>query len=521
MSPVELLAEAEKLLAQRNYAAAETGFSAILKSHPQYARAAGGLGVCLFVRREFSGAIRAFRNAVKLEPGNGVYWTQLAEAQKAAGEKRSALRSYEEAMRLLPRDSRLPTNAGSLAFELGAVEEALGLTRRALKLDPNDMLALRNLASMAAKSGDPAEALSAARTLAARAAIPPMVTVATQLHLLGNALTMNGATDDGISTLQRALEEAPADADIRHSLALAYLAAGDHGRGFALLPARFDLPGYAENAVAKSDQPRWDGSDPSGKRVMVQCEQGAGDAVQFCRYLPELARRGATVLVACGRPLVGLLRTVEGVSGVFDGPCGHDVAVPMMDLPLRLGLTGGSAGWTGPYIAAGTARTAELRAAISVKAGGRTTVALCWSGNPDQPVNRRRSVPTSLLGTLKLDGVCFVSAQKVPPPGQGPPKGLIELDPTPELENFADTAALLAGVDLVVTTDTSVAHLAGAMGLPAWVLLHHPAPHWPYGATGERTAWYPTLRLFRQRTYGDWGPVLQDVRRRLGEHLRA
>lgn len=515
MGAAEELSRAAALLSQRRVSDALEIYQSLLRSDPKLPEAVAGVVVCAFLRGEYAIAVTELRRAIKFAPNNGVFWTQLAESQKAAGDKTLAMRSFEEAIRLLPTDSRLPTNAGSLAFELGRVDEAIALTRRALKVQPNDLVALRNLASMTAKSGDPQDALDAARALASIPPSPPTMTAATQWHLLGNALVMNGQTEEGLSALQHAHAADPADPDIRHSLALAYLAAGRYSEGWAHYPARLELPDYAAKALPPTAKSPWKGEDVTGKTVLVMTEQGAGDAIQFCRYLPALAARGARVVVSCREPLVELLRTVSGVSEVSAGVPEHDLSVPMLDLPLRLGLVGGVPGWDGPYLKAPASRTEVLRRQMESTARGRRIVAVCWTGNPDQPVNRRRSIPAKMLASLKHDWVCLVSAQKVRVPGDDPPRGLFDLDPMPEISDFADTAALLSAVDLVISTDTSVAHLAGALGLPAWVLLHHPAPHWPYGETGDMTPWYPTLRLFRQARYGDWDGVLQSVRDRL------
>jgi hypothetical protein len=234
--------------------------------------------------------------------------------------------------------------------------------------------------------------------------------------------------------------------------------------------------------------------------------------IQFARFIPELARRvGGPVTLGCN-PLLGeLMKSVDGVGEVWskkEAPV-HEVSVLMLDLPLLLGVVGRLAEFAGPYLKADPARVERFRALIRQRSGGRKpSVGLCWSGSPRQPVNFRRSFDPALLSGLVKGrkDAAFFSLQKVPVPGTQTPKGVIDL--TEEMKDFADTAAFMSTLDQVITTDTSTAHLAGALGLSATVLLHHPAAHWTWGREGERTEWYPTLRLIRQERAGDWGGVV-------------
>lgn len=515
------LAYANALFREGRHAEAEVEFRAHLERDPKSGGAMFGLAVILMSRKDSAAAVELLRKAVKAAPQNARIRGLLGQAYESVGKHEESARAYEEAARLDPTDPKPLVNGAAALMHLNRNAEAIAVLKRALTIAPGDPLALKDLVVATARVGTPEEAMSAAVAYGNLPPMPPTITRESQIRAVGTALVQAGRVAEGIAMLERAAANAPGDADLRHVLGLAYLISGQHRRGFELWQARGQAAGSEGMAIPKKVAPAWDGvADVRGKRVLVLAEQGVGDALQFARYLPELARRGAEVIVGCNLLAVTLLERVEGVRSASpdDPPPAHDLSVLMLDLPLLLGVPDEIARFASPYLTSEPERVARIRGHLG-KADGRPRVALCWSGSPLQPVNARRAFdPRRLEPLIKaFPGVQFVSAQKLPLPGTSTPKGL--LDPTPHLRDFADTAALIDAVDLLITTDTSTAHLAGGMGKASWVLLHHPTPHWPFAQSGDRCEWYPGLRLFRQPAYGDWDSVIAGVRAALGVWL--
>ena len=261
-------------------------------------------------------------------------------------------------------------------------------------------------------------------------------------------------------------------------------------------------------------RPIWDGGDVAGRKVFVFAEQGQGDQLQFVRYVPLLADRGARVTLEAHprlRPVLQTLRGVEEIVTFGTAPDAHDLVAPLLSLPRHLGASPAAAG-AAPYLGA-----PEGPDILSARSGsGPLRIGLVWSGNPQQPTNPRRSCSLDDIRQLAdLPDTELYSLQK------GSAATDLKLatwagaitDLGPGLADFGVTARTLGALDLLVTTDTAIAHLAGAMGKTAWVLLAY-AADWRW-SEGETTPWYPSLRLFRQPAPGDWTSVIENVRRAL------
>jgi hypothetical protein len=259
---------------------------------------------------------------------------------------------------------------------------------------------------------------------------------------------------------------------------------------------------------------------------LIHTEQGLGDTIQFIRYAPLLAARGARVIVECPPDLADLLRTVAGVADVVPRPNPlppFDVHAAVLDLPRLFGTTLATVPANVPYVTADPARGqkwfAKVTSSISVPPGPR--VGLVWSGNPKHANDRNRSIPLRAFEPLAaLTHVTFFNLQKGPAAGQMSDSTLTLklIDHTAKLHDFADTAALIAHLDLVITVDTSVAHLAGALAKPVWVLLPK-VPDWRWMLDRADSPWYPTMRLFRQDAIGDWAGVVRQVKEELPTNL--
>jgi hypothetical protein len=258
----------------------------------------------------------------------------------------------------------------------------------------------------------------------------------------------------------------------------------------------------------------WDGSDPSGRTILIHTEQGFGDVIQFARYLPLLADKGATVILECNVALRALMSGVKGVSRVV--PAGmslpdFDLHAPILSLPRALETTLESVPRDVPYVYVDPARDQRWRTRITPDA---FNIGIVWWGNT-RPDPARSCPPDNLIelaGVARGKNVRFFSLQKgdLPPEARSLPTGLNLVDIGPELKDFADTAAAMGNLDLVITIDTAAAHLAGALARPVWTLLPW-SPDWRWMLDREDSVWYPTMRLFRQEQRGDWAGVMRRV----------
>jgi hypothetical protein len=293
---------------------------------------------------------------------------------------------------------------------------------------------------------------------------------------------------------------------------------GDFEQGWPDYEARLRLSSAATRDFA---QPVWDGSPLEGRRVLVHAEQGFGDAIHFIRYAPLMAERGGEVIVECRAHLADLFRTVKGVREVVvDGePLPAFAAhVPMLSLPLLFQTRRATIPKEVPYLLVNPARREIWRKRLGEKRG-RLRIGLCLAGSALNRRTRTRDISLERLGPLlEVKGIDFFSLQPGPS-AEETARSLAKagiIDHTKEVGDFADTAAFMAELDLVITVDTAVAHLAGALGRPVWTLLPL-IPDWRWGLEGADTPWYPTMQLFRQTSAGDWEPVVQRVASALNE----
>jgi len=428
----------------------------------------------------------------------------------------------------------LSIEAAYRALADGRTEEAEAGLARAAALGPVRPDLLTDLGALLRRRGKPAAAIACYRR--ALAAAPDL---AGAWSNLGNALRDLGRLDDSVSALRRAVALAPGEsgplynlalalrdarqteeaeeifaalaagtpdnADYAWDLALSRLARGAFEAGFAGYEARLRLPRLA---LAPRPLPLWQRGEPlAGRTLLVASEQGFGDAIQFARHLPALAAQGARVILECQPEQVALFSRLPGLAQVIAKgaePPPADLWVPLASLPHRLGLRPSMLPGPIPYLPTPPARLPPPPR----PPGCRALVGLVWAG---KPVPCDRSWPIDSLAPLfDLPGISWISLQTGPRAAELHESGFdrLVLDGGARLTSFADTAALLASLDLVVTVDTATAHLAGALGRPVWVLLRY-VSDWRWGPPGAATTpWYPSMRLIRQTTPEDFtGPV--------------
>jgi tetratricopeptide (TPR) repeat protein len=447
-------------------------------------------------------AVLAYRRALAARPDAPRTSIQLAGALQRLGRKAEALRTTADALSMRPDDAELRNAHGALLYEMKRPEAALAHLAYAMRLSPSLRAARANAGLAANALGMFERIVASARAVLARE--PDCAATHAQL---GQALVSLGRLDEARAHVDAALALAPDDLEALMARSRLLFLSGDWEAAWPAYSVRWRR---ADNPPPRTKVPQWQpGEDPAGLSIFVHAEQGLGDTINFCRYLPVLAARARHVRFGCQEPLVDLLRaSLPGVEVVPhpQGPGQCARIVPLLDLPMRLGMH--DPWWPGtPYL------RAEGPPPLSWPEDGRLAVGMAWAGNPDHGNDRFRSIAAERLVFLAGDPRArIVSLQRQPPDAvreRIDAAGLM-LDAGDRLHSFSDSAALVERLELVVTVDTSLAHLAGAMGKPVWMLLPS-APDWRWGIEGEATPWYPSMRIFRQRVHGDWSAPLAEL----------
>ncbi|QWT45482.1 tetratricopeptide repeat protein [Azospira inquinata] len=509
-------------------AAADQALARLPGTGAERATALGARGRALIALGRLDAALAAYEQAATLEPGQPDYARAVALLQVQRQGPEAALPALERALALVPEDPVLQQYRGLALLDGDQPEAALAAFRRieqasanGASTPPADALLGQGLALAALGQTDPARACCD-RVLAAQPHHP---------GALNNRGLLSQRAEDypaALADFREAVAHHPQFAEAWFNLALLELRLGDYEAGWA----HYEWRWRRRPAPVLPGRP-WRGDfSLAGKTLVLYAEQGYGDTLQFCRYLPQVVALGARVILRVPGPLVPLLRSLPGaplVQGDDAPPPPGDAHCPLLSLPLALGRTRPEGG--APYLAPDPelSRSWAARLATSEKTGAERPlrIGLVWAGGerPQQPearsINRRRNVPLALLAPLAQvpspRPLHFISLQK----GEAALAQLAQLDeaswpaPRPEdfsafLTDFAQSAALVAQLDLVITVDTAVAHLAGALGRPVWIFNRR--DHcWRWGEGEGPSPWYPTARLFRQSAPGDWPGVVARV----------
>jgi tetratricopeptide (TPR) repeat protein len=473
------------------------------------------LGCALSDRGELQEAIAALTRATELDPDNAMANNLLGIALRKAGRMDEATAAFARAVWIEPNFAEAYNNLGNALTDRGQYDRAIAAYRQAIALRPEYPEALRNIASSLRAAGRFEEALAALGKV-----VEQEPGDADARNRLGVVLGEAGKVAEAVAVGRTAVAMPGATRLMRWHLAVNLLKAGELQEGFAEYEARW---GASEdhNQPRQLGKEQWAGDDLAGRRILLYAEQGIGDTIQFVRYVPLVAGRGGRIILECQRPLVRLLKPLSGIEQIIlpdQPPPPLDTHCPLMTLPMVFNTTLATIPNQVPYLHADPALVKHWHRRIS-QLDRKFKIGLNWAGNPDQKGDRHRSTTLSTLAPLAtIPEVAFISLHKGAAAGQAqkPPRGLHLVDWTADLDDFADTAGLIANLDLVLTTDTSVPHLAGAMAKPVWVMLPF-AADWRWMLGRDDSPWYPTMRLFRQRTPGDWGDVARRVAQALGE----
>ena len=451
---------------------AEMLYRQILEVRPNHADSLHLLGVIAGQRDDNATAVEWISKAIAVAPNAAIYHNNLGAFTRRLGKMDQAMAAYRKAVELQPEYADARYNLGNVLRDTGQIESSIAEYREAVRLRPGHAETHNNF---------------------------------------GFALQDLGRIEDAAAEYREAIRLRPDYADAHLNLAFALLVRGDFAHGLPEYEWRTRRPAHG---MPPLPQPQWDGGPLEGRTILIRSEQGLGDGIQFVRYVPLLAARGATVILECLPELRRLFQGAPGVTHVVargETPPPFDLHCPLASLPLAFGTRVESIPAATPYLHAEPLGVKEQATRLVIE-GGTLNVGLVWAGNPDHRNDRKRSLSLAQLSTLsRVRGVRFFSLQKGTPAEQvRTPAGMDLVDAAGDLSDFADTAAVVAALDLVITVDTAVAHLAGAMGRPVWVLLPF-APDWRWLLGREDSPWYPTMRLFRQESPGAWGAVIEWV----------
>lgn len=522
-----------------------------LELNPEFEDAYYNLGIALREKNDIDGAIRSFRKAYELKPDSSDVLNNLGIAFLQKKEFDEAIMNFRKSLQVSPNYTLALNNLGLALYEKGEQDDALRTFQKVIDLDPDFASAYFNLGLVFMKKQDFERAIGSFQ-----AAIKKDSNFEDAYYNAGIAFAQVGRTDDAIDfyrqTLQlnpyrpdvynnlamayedigdvqgaityfkKALELNPGDAEIHWNLSLALLLSGNFQEGWKEYQWRFRVNDFR---MKRFKQPQWDGSDISEKTILLHSEQGFGDTIQFIRYASLVAERGARVIVQSPIELASLLRVVEGISSVValgEELPEFDIHCPLLSLPLIFQTTPDTIPAKTPYIIPDPLLVHKWENTMPTEEA-QIRIGLVWAGGPKHKNDRKRSLYLKDFAPLaEFADIKFYSMQK----GKAAietrklPEVIRLIDYTDEIRDFSDTAALMKNLDLIISVDTAVAHLAGAIGRPVWTLLPF-TPDWRWMLDREDSPWYPTMRLLRQPSPGDWESVIQQIKMALKDFIRS
>jgi tetratricopeptide (TPR) repeat protein len=501
------------LLAQGRLREAAESFRSSLRSDPRVAETHFELGNALHAMNSLEEAAQSYLAALACEPAHAEASHNLGVTRTMQHRPDDAIAAYERAIHIRPHYPEPHNNLGTLMQALGRDDRAIYHYGQALRFAPDSLEVRYNLALLDQERERLEEAAAGYRELLGRK--PDHAEAQTNL---GNTLLALNRPGEAIRCYRQTLTEDPESVEGHWNLGLANLLLGRFEEGWKGHEWRF----RQNDAKARVfPQPMWDGSPLGGRSILLHCEQGLGDTLQFVRYAPLVKQRGGRVILECQEPLYRLLTGVRGVDRLISSgrplpP--FDCHAPLLSLPGIFQTALDTIPAKVPYIRVGRAEVGRWRRKIEERMGERTglKVGLTWAGNPRHKNDRNRSLASGELGTLAgLDQVVFFGLQKAP----AKPSGLETIDLLEPSADFLDTAAILLNLDLLISVDTSVAHLAGALGKPVRTLLPT-APDWRWMLGRADSPWYPSMKLYRQTRRKDWSEALERLRAELEQQGR-
>ncbi len=499
--------------------AAIAQYQRVIAVAPNHIQAINGLGGLLLAAGQLDAATVWLQKSTQLDPRNGHAHAGLGDIFRTRGNMLSAMTHYRQAHALLPDNTAVMRQLGNLLRQAGLSDEACTVYQHLVRHTPHDAVAQRNLGVILRDMGQMEESL---RHHEISLRLDPDAPE-TQINRASLLLELDRPEESRVA-YDACTRQHPGLTDARWGKALALLTLGAYPEGWALYESRL------EHKLKRSfPAPRWDGSPLNGKRLLIWGEQGLGDILQFIRYAEMCKAGGGQIIVQCPSSLRRLLAQCPAIDMIVQtsDETGYDFQIPIMSLPHLCGTTLETIPCTTPYLYVDETARARWEPYIAEKSGFK--IGLVWAGNPRKTdidahvTDRQRSLPLAAMRPLLNHTACsFYSLQKDGGADAFATAGLNGeiIDLMPQVEDFMDTAAIISHLDLVITVDTSVAHLAGGLGKPVWILSRF-GGCWRWLRNQEKSPWYPTARLFGQPAPGDWTGCVADVNAALKAHLSA
>jgi len=508
---------------------------------PDYVQALMNLATAFIRTKQIEEAIITLQKALTLDPDQAFPWVNLGNIHKEKGEIEEAVACYRKALTIDPSLAEAYMNLGSLAMEQGHKEGAIICYRKALQLNPHSAETCYNLGNAYKDNGEIKKAIyyyqkaiqkrpdyhQACNNLGIilygqgrleesirlfNRALESNSDLFEVRNNLGNIFKDQRKTDEAIEQYKKAIALNPEYPEGHWNLSLTLLMTGCFKEGWPEYEWRWKLKGVIEREDIR--RPLWDGSNLQGKRILLYAEQGFGDTIQFIRYVPLVAERGGRVVMECQPELASLLVGMEGIEEIigYGEPLPEfDVQCPLLSLPLIFQTTLSTI--PAPILFSLDHELVRKWRGHLSSDRAEHKVGLVWAGKPTHSNDGNRSLSFDRLGPLtEVPGVSFYSLQKGEAAQQAKnhPNGMHWNDVSEELHDFTETGALIQNLDLIISVDTAVAHLAGALGKQVWTLLPFSAD-WRWLLDREDSPWYPTMKLLRQEAYKDWAGVIQKL----------
>ena len=498
---------------QGDLEAAIDSYKQVLKIKPDYAEAYNNMGVAMNDKGDPEAAIDSYKQALKIKPDYAEAYNNMGVAMNDKGDPEAAIESYKQALMIKPDYAEAYNNIGIVLKDQGDLEAAIESYKQALKIKPDYAEAYNNIGIVLKDQGDLEAAIESYKQ-----AINIKPDYADAYSNIGNVLKDQGDLEAAIDSYKQAININPDYAEAYYNLSLLHLLRGNLDEGFKYYEWRLKI--QKPTAAPVRTNLIWDGEQSlSGKHFVVYEEQGLGDIIQFCRYLPVLEQKGANVTFKVKSNLHALLQTMDSKTSLntrLPEENKIDFELPMMSLPLALKTTVETIPAQIPYLYADDQRKKRWNEKLGNKTV--TRIGLVWSGSTLHKNDHNRSLLLNQLTSLLVLPVEFHSLQK-----EVREIDIKTLTDFPKINqhqddllDFSDTAALIDEMDLVISVDTVVAHLSGAMGKKTFILLPY-SPDFRWMLDRADSPWYPTATLFRQPSVGDWDSVISEIRQLLSD----
>lgn len=495
-----------------NVQEAEKAYREILQEAPSNINTLQLLGALLCQKKQYAEGVEYLQKVLTINPNLADVHHNLAISFKQQQKYQEAIFHYQQAIKLTPKAVNIHNQLAKLLWKLGEKSTAISHYQQVALLQPEDAVSQLNFANALEQLEIIDEAI-----IYYQKAIALQSNLTLAYNALGNLYTKKNLLEEAINYYYQALSIDVNYAEIHFNLAIALLLKGDLPRGFAEYEWRWQAKGGPP--PIQTTKPLWDGSDLTGKTILLCGEQGFGDAIQFVRYVPLVIKKGGKVIIGCTEALVRLFSAIPGIEKVSNQveESEFQVQAPLMSLPRILGTTLETIPASVPYLYLPQTEKQLEQIITSHAASDKLKVGIVWAGSPNNRDDRNRSCSLSdFLPLLEIPNIAIYSLQK----GERAHElsqlknNQSILDLSKHLVDFADTAYVISQLDLIISVDTAVVHLAGALGKPVWVILAY-SPDWRWMLDRDDSPWYPTVKLFRQSQRGDWQGLFMQVKQEL------